>query len=448
MNKTVKITAMAARALSALLCAAVFAGAVSCKKSEESYLGTLSVKVTAPDGQTVNFEELQVSFTNTSDETTATVNADASGEVSFVDLVAGTYNVSAWVRGANAGTTYSAVQNNVVVESRKTTTVELKLQVVNSSPDLVIKEVFYSGTSMDYDELGSSMMKDSFVEIFNNSAYPVSLAGLYIGEAWSPSKVDTDVTVEKSVLEDGTLDHNYIYLNLLAQIPTDYDLTLAPGKSFVLAMNAINFNKELRDALTLYEMPVDEEKLSHVIDLSGADMETYTVDWWNAQGGDPTYAEMFDLDNPDVPNIDIVYVSTSKQAFFWNMNGGTPVIFRREAAFGKSDMITYKYVSNGLETEETLVKVPVNIIIDGVDCVGTVSSSKWKCLPDAIDKGYSYVPGGDNVLTNYSVRRKIDENASRSAGRLVLEDTNNSSADFEAMDPPAPKGGYTGYDLK
>ena len=447
MDMKTKITSMAARLLSGVLGVAVLAGAVSCNKSEGSYLGKLSVTVSAPAGETVSLEQVQISMISTSDQISTSIMADESGSATFVDIVAGTYNVSASVRGTSAGTSYSAVKTDVVVESNKTTNVELVLQAVNASPDLVIKEVFYSGTSMDYDEMYGSMMKDSFVEIFNNSSSSVSLAGLYIGQAWSPSKVDTDVTVEKSVLEDETLDHNYIYLDMLAQIPADYDYMLAPGKSFVLAMNAINFRQELKDALVAAEMTVDEDKLAHVVDLSVADMETYTVDWWNEQGGDPSYAEVYDLDNPDVPNVNIIYIAADRMAFYWNMNGGTPVIFRRGAAFGKDDMITYKYLSNGSEVEQSLVKVPVNIIIDGVDCVGTASSSKWKCLPDAIDKGFGYVPGGDNVFTNYSVRRKVDEEATKNEGRLVLEDTNNSSADFVAMDPPAPKGGYTGYDL-
>ncbi len=442
-----KITSMAARLLSGVLGVAVLAGAVSCNKSEGSYLGNLEVTVTAPAGESINLEQVEITMMNTADQISTSVNADASGVATFVGIVAGTYNVSASVKGASAGTSCTAVKTDVVVESKKTTKVELNLQVVNASPDLVIKEVFYSSTSMEYDELAGSMMKDSFVEIFNNSSSPVSLAGLYIGQAWSPSKLDTDETVEKSVLEDDKLDHNYIYLDMLAQIPSDYEYVLAPGKSFVLAMNAINFRKELRESLVAAEMPVDEDKLAHVVDLSVADMETYTVDWWNEQGGDASYAEMFDLDNPDVPNIDIVYISASRMAFFWNMSGGTPVIFRSETAFGKNDMITYTYNMNGTETEETLVKVPVNIVIDGVDCVATASSSKWKCLPGVIDKGFSYVPGGENVLTNYSVRRRVDEQATKNAGRLILEDTNNSSADFVAMDPPAPKGGYTGYDL-
>lgn len=69
-------------------------------------------------------------------------------------------------------------------------------------------------------------------------------------------------------------------------------------------------------------------------------------------------------------------------------------------------------------------------------------------MPSFIDKGFGYIPNDDGGLTNYSQRRKIDEEKTKAAGRLVLMDSNNTSSDFEPVDPPTPKGGYAGYDIK
>lgn len=449
MDSRKTIMNLAAGCLSGVLGVAMIAGFTSCDKNEDSYLGTLKVTVTVPEADpTVSAEGVTVTITNSSDLAQTSANTDASGVVEFKDLVAGSYNVSASAKGEAAGVSFNAVKSGVAVTSSSTTEIALSLEVTTSSPNLVIKEIFYSGESLDYDEWGAAAMKDFFIEIFNNSAEPVSLDGLYIGDTWTPETVSTNAGTDVSILEDNSLDHNYIYLCAAVRIPEGSNMTLDPGKSFVLAMNAINFREESRKAVIDMEGTPDEEKLKHIIDLSTADMETYTVKWLTDQGLDANYAEYFDLDNPDVPNAENIYLAPDiRPAFFWEYNGGSPVIFRSDKTFGNDDIITYNYKYNGDPKDVALLKVPVNSVIDGADFVGTAESGKWKRLPNLIDKGFNYVPGGDNTNTNYSQRRKIDEEATKAAGRLILMDTNNTSADFEAVEPPTPKGGYVGYEL-
>lgn len=440
---------LATRCLSGVLGLAMIAGSASCDKNEDSYLGTLKVTVTVPETDpTVSAEGVTVTITNASDLAQTSAATDAAGVVEFKDLVAGSYNVSASAKGDAAGVSFNAVKSGVSVTSGSTTEIELPLEVTTSSPDLVIKEIFYSGESFDYDEWGATAMKDYFIEIFNNSSEPVSLDGLYIGDTWTPATVTAFAGTDLSILEDNSLDHNYIYLCAAIRVPEGSNITLAPGKSFVLAMNAINFREEYRNAAIEMGSTPDEEKLKHIIDLSVADMESYTVKWLTDQGLDASYAESFDLDNPHVPNAENIYLTPDiRLAFYWDNNGASPVIFRSDKTFGNDDIITYRYTSNGDPQEVALLKVPVNSVIDGADFVGTAEDGKWKRLPNLIDKGFNYVPGGDNSNTNYSQRRKIDEEATKAAGRLILMDTNNTSADFEAVEPPTPKGGYVGYEL-
>ncbi len=441
----------AARCLGGILALAALALVSSCEKSG-SLLGGIDVTLTVPAeyAETVDLSAVEVTVLNTSDLSTTKMNPDAEGKASFSDMVAGTYNVSAAVTVGE--TSFTAVSNSVVVLSQQTAAVSLTLEPAHTSKDLVIKEIFYSGEDiMKYDPAYTmgTMMKDYFIEIFNNSDSPVSLDGLYIGDAWTPAtNVNFEGAPELSILEDPSLDHNYVYLNAVVRIPVNAGITLAPGKSFLLAENAINFNKEMRDAYAELGVEVDESLISHIIDLSIADMETYAVKWMQSQGRDGN--EYFDFDNPDVPNADNIYMNPN-DFFYWDASGAAPVIFRSDKEFTSSDVITYKYVNPSSTTpnqEIQLLKVPATDVIDGADFVNNAESAKWKRMPSFIDKGFGYIPNDEGSMTNFSQRRKVDEEKTKAAGRLVLMDSNNTSSDFEPVDPPTPKGGYAGYDIK
>ncbi len=445
------IQKLASGCLSGILAFAALVGVSSCEKSG-SLLGGIDVTLTVPSeyASAIDLSTVEVTVFNTSDLSTTKLNADADGKVSFTDVVAGTYNVSA---AATVGeTSFTAVSNGVAVLSQQTAQVTLTLEPATTSKDLVIKEIFYSGENvMAYDPAFTmgTMMKDFFIEIINNSDSPVSLDGLYIGEAWTPAtNANFEGAPALSILEDPSLDHDYVYLNAVVRVPVNAGITLAPGKSFLLAVNAINFNKEMRDAYAELGVEVDESLISHIIDLSCADMETYAVKWMQSQGRDGN--EYFDLDNPDVPNADNIYMNPNDY-FYWDASGAAPVIFRSDKDFTASDVFTYKYVnpsSSNPDQEIQLLKVPAVDVIDGADFVNNAESAKWKRMPSFIDKGFGYIPNDDGSMTNFSQRRKIDEEKTKAAGRLVLADSNNTSSDFEPVDPPTPKGGYNGYDLK
>lgn len=88
------------------------------------------------------------------------------------------------------------------------------------------------------------------------------------------------------------------------------------------------------------------------------------------------------------------------------------------------------------------MKIPVDCIIDGVDFVNDMQSARWKRLPDVVDIGFGYIPDDWGSLTNYSQRRKIDAEATAKAGHTIFLDTNNTTNDFEPINPPTPKGGF------
>lgn len=423
---------------------------VSCDTmGDESYLGTVTVTLTAPEGvEDFDFTVMSVRAINTSDRVSTTARFNEDGKAVIDGLTAGSYNVLAF--GTVGGKAINGVKNSVLVESQSNTDVAMDLFEAGQASGLVIKELFYSGHSYLYDAGMVTLYKDCFVELFNNSDEPIALDGLYIANLWSYTKRETGDNPEYSMVTDPSLDKDYVYADIVVRIPgSGSDYVLEPGKSFLVAQNAIDFNKELRDAIKdpdcWFADSVTEEGLAHIIDLSKADMETYAVTWMQDQGRDGN--DDFDLDNPMVPDVENIYYEANKDFFQIDVNGASVVIARLEKALSDEDLYTYRYTADGTSNEKILMKIPVASVLDGVDNTGNLESGKWKCLPNSIDLGFGYIPDDIGGMTNFSMRRVIDKERSEKIGRVYLVDTNNSTNDFEAVDPPAPKGGYAGYEL-
>lgn len=416
---------------------------VSCTDNmdDESYLGSLSVTLEAPEEYPeMSLSGLTVTILNTADGVTYEQTTGENGTALFEELIAGTYNVNISARQDEL--IINGVDNGVLVESQKTTysTVNLIVATTNMS-NLIIKEIFYSGHSMNYDVAGATMVKDHFFELYNNGDEAIYIDGIHIAEAWTPATADFESAPAVSIMEDQTLDHNYVYVSSVIRVPgSGQEHLLEPGESFLVAINAINFKEEVRKAAEESEIPVDQTMLDHIIDLSSADMETYMVDWLQDQGR--TGNDYFDLDNPNVPNMDNIYLSESYDYFFLDMTGSTLIVFKPENELSDDDIIIYSYVGGGETKEQALMKIPVDCIIDGADFVNDMQSARWKRLPDIVDIGFGYIPDDWGSLTNFSQRRKVDAEATAKAGHTVFQDTNNTTNDFEPIDPPTPKGGF------
>ena len=414
---------------------------------EDALLGKIEVTLAAPEG-TINYQFLgsSLTLTNIIDGAEHNLQTDKNGKAVFEKLTAGTYNLS--VVGSN--TTGSL--NNIPVSSGNTTAVTIPLTKVNASKGLVIKEVFYSGHSFDYDLYAACGFKDYFVEIFNNSNDTLYLDNLHIAEAWNQTAMTSATSAVTPILEDKSLDHNYIYSQMIVKIPgSGKEHPLLPGKSFLLATNAMNFKEEVKNMHEMMGEEADPENLKHIIDLTCADMETYAVDFMEAQGaeGEPD----FDFDNPAVPNAENVYFEAKlNRHFALEYTGSSIILFKPAKELDKSNIIKYSYKTKDESDLKniSLMKIDAKEIIDGCDAVYDAQNSCWKRLTKMIDAGFIYVPdemeyGGS---TNYSVRRKLDAKMSNANGRCYLMDTNNSSNDFEAVEIPTPKAGYAGYDIR
>ena len=73
------------------------------------------------------------------------------------------------------------------------------------------------------------------------------------------------------------------------------------------------------------------------------------------------------------------------------------------------------------------------MVIDAFEALKDAGSGSFKRIPVALDAGFVFA---SNTYTAESFRRKTRTTIN---GRRVLQDTNNSTNDFELLTKPSPK---------
>ncbi len=267
--------------------------------------------------------------------------------------------------------------------------------------ELLIEEVFFTCAA---GENGSPQKNhgDQYFRITNNTDELLYADGLMIMEAKINSMQKFDYHEPN---KDKFADVQTVYC-----IPgTGNDVPVAPGKSLIIANNAQNHTLANPKA----------------VDLSNADFEWYD---------NSTTTAMTDIDNPDIPNLDI-WFTYSLSIWVLHDRGflGYAIAIPPASLDKETFLADYKwegkYTNHSLagDFEMSIVnayKVPNEWVIDAVNLAVT-SLIYTMSFDESLDSGYTYCGKIDKDPERYgkSVRRRVDEN-----GKLV--DTNNSTNDF------------------
>ncbi|MFT3902972.1 MAG: DUF4876 domain-containing protein [Niabella sp.] len=301
----------------------------------------------------------------------------------------------------------------------------------------VIKQVYYAGSNSKT----AAGISDQFIEIYNNSNKTLYADGLYVsfitGSRIMPgtklSKDGAASVKDYAVREDGTFDwtqsygmpdniranDDYIYASTVYRVPGNgTSHPVKAGESFVIAQSAKNY----KEPFTRFNgQKVTPTQPDSTVDLSHADFEVnmLQVDE-NAR----------DHDNPDVVDMDIVRKDVRVDMLMdWN---------------GKEAIVIYRYPGdiNQLPTYTTPLKgkvestnpvhlmfpfmqLPIKYVLDAVEIQPGDGTKGPKRLPESLDKGAA----GTDVVTN-SGRSVIRKTLKKQRGRIILQDTDNSSNDF------------------
>lgn len=385
------VTAFAAAAVAVL---------PSCKDDDDvKYVtGTLTIDESNLGGAP-SPESYKVSFANVG--TGIAYEAETVGNslslTELVQVVPGIYDIVASASATKGGMTYNYIGTleNVELSSDLTDIGSIKVSATKASA-LVFKEIHYNASKTLE---GKSYLKDTFLEVYNNSEETVYLDGICLGDALSHTTYQFDGSASK--LGTGNVA-DYIFIGTFVwQIPgngTDYPLE--PGESFIIAASAINHSA-----------------VAKTVDLSTAEFETICQRYIEKGG------------QVDANAINMNLACTIKETSLGNQLGmfiqGAWVLFypseglRADGAYLESDNYANNY---GQEVRKT-------DILDAVETMRNATSTKR--LETEIDAGF-VVCGSTG--SNQSIVRKIS--GTNSLGFNVYKDTNNTTEDFDINDTP------------
>ncbi|MFH7003044.1 DUF4876 domain-containing protein [Flavobacterium bizetiae] len=379
----------------------------------------------------LNVKKASVTIVNTETANKYTVESNENGIATFKQILPGNYSISATkvIQAAEftetfgytpteAEINFNGAASSVVVNATATdTNIEMKTSKVG---DFVIKQIYYGGS----DTKKGAIFRDQFIEIYNNSNTVQYADGLYMAQltgstvstvfAYSLPNGQFDWSKSEGMTIGNTANTNYVYGINIIKIPgngTKYPVE--PGKSIVIAQNAVNHKANYVDNNGKAVSIVSPEL---TVDLSTADFESFL----GTYSGD---LYQYDIQNPAVPDVDIAYWGNTNNDMILDSNGRQAyVIFKMDAA----EFTALKKYKNPKADKNFFLQIPNSVIIDGVDTTKDLGSNLVpKKLPSEIDGGNTYLPSG--AYSSKSVMRKTKTTI---AGRIVLQDTNNSTNDF------------------
>lgn len=371
--------------------------AVSCQQFDNiSKVGKVEalsavVKVNLNLGSAPVPENLNVKLINYSERYEISATLNPNGSVTINNIIPGIYTVTVTAEKAQDGFTYNYSGNLVnidIVNPNKQLTVQVG---ASKSGALVFKEVFYCGSRTP---TGGSYFRDQFYEIYNNSEYVQNIKGLCIA-ILHPLTATANLPVWPGADAD-----KFVYASTIWQVPTNRgDFLLNPGESIIIAQMADDHKKANLNPTS----PVN---------LLSAEFETFVNTTSLIQ------------DNPAI-NMVMAFWPTPTPQWLTTVFGGAFVIY-----FPSQPIDPNNFVSPiGATTKH--FKISIEEVVDALELVGNANQVQLKRMPAVLDAGASTVGG---TYLGVSVARKVKETTGD--GRVILFDTNNSSNDFEVMNPP------------
>ena len=333
----------------------------------------------------------KVTLTNIGTEEVVTGELVTAAPAPF-SLVPGIYNVVIQAHGSFGGKAFNYIgsANSVSITGKEESYEPIKIAATASSA-LIFKEIHYNASKVLNGS--GSYLKDTFFEIYNNSSETVYADGICLGDPLS----------YKVFSFEGKIDHpeDYIFIGTYVwQVPgsgTDYPI--APGESFVIAASAI-----------------DHSKVAATLDLSTAEFETIC-------------GKYKDKGQADANAVNMTLACTVKESALANQFGKFTdsawcIFYPSQPLRKDGEYLESNHANNyGLE----VLKADV---LDAIDCLKTENPDD-KRLESELDAGWirCETTGG-----NQSIVRKVAETLED--GRIVLQDTNNTTEDFTVNDKP------------
>lgn len=271
---------------------------------------------------------------------------------------------------------------------------------------LVIGKVFYAGSTRLNGATPKNYLCHLYIELYNNSAETIDVAGTYVAMANSDAAANAWAATDMVDDKEGMAVFKQVF-----QIPAGSPVLMEPGKSLVITNCAIDHSE------------IAEGK----VDLSNAEFEVKSAN--NA----------FNFHSEAVPAMTIAYSANASQDYINFMNPGPDGIALFKADTDIANCA--KTYGKGKDTGNEYLIIPMANSIDAVDIVKQKTpSADDKRFTAEYDAGFTCTADVNNFNCQ-AVARKV---VSNDGSRKVLQDTNNSSDDFESLWNVQPRV----YDVK
>lgn len=404
-----------------LLCVTAIA---SCSSDDGSSVDTtptdLKIMFQLPDGYAddATLTDLSITLTDINTQRKTTFNGNAAEDLSITlkAVPGGYYRIDATGKLNYRNKDLVGKQVDVlaysegIILTREAPIAALKLQVT-SQPEadpadiayrgFVLGEIFCAGTA---NRQGSYYYADKYFVIYNNTDHVLYADSLVIAESdflttmkqeYTPDIMPTDMAVSAMYMIPGS----------------GHDVPVQPGGKLLVVDNAVNHT---------------------VANPNSWDMTKADYEWYD----ESTNPQFTDIDNPNVPNLERIYSSTLT---LWSPHsqGFKSYALARMHADKKTFLTDYMYdytyhlVGQIGEADMTgsAYRLPNSWILDAVN-MSDPKDFKWIVTSPTLDKGYTYCAdfGWDDSRYGKSVRRKVK---AMDGTRAILQDTNNSTDDFE-----------------
>ncbi|MBN9298082.1 MAG: DUF4876 domain-containing protein [Filimonas sp.] len=415
---------------------------------------TVSVKATydtSGGNYVFPLSNIYVKLTNLYTTAVITGYTDANGTATFKDITAGNYDVNASITISRQ--TYESITglplsrdsitlngglSKITVNDVTNKTIDIKL-MLGSIGDWVFKQIYYAGSNAST----GAVFRDQFVEIYNNSNHVLYADSLCIAQVYGSNTAAPDYTkgyyITEGVLKGqydwtkslgmpsgiGAVD-KYVYAKTIMRIPgTGTTYPVQPGGTILIAATAINHKAPYVGADGT-AIPIKDPSLT--VDLSKADFEVYL-------GKNFPSPLNSDIDNPNVPNMEVIDRGGNKDWILDNLGRDAMIIFKSNGDMvGKYSQYPDPTVTSISSATTQYFQVPIADVIDGVQIQHAVPASRVpRKITGTIDGGATNVPAGQ-----YSSQSIIRKTAKTIGGRRVLTDTNNSTTDFDYLSKSEP----------
>ena len=348
---------------------------------------------------------LTASFKNLNTGRTVT-NSTFNGNSLETELAEGIYHIT--IEG-NVKYTFEEQEMDTKIRGYKesvnitgeTASSSMTLFLSQELSDFVIEEIFFTGTTTPE---GDQYSGDKYIKIYNNSDTTLYADGLSI-------LYSQFLTVDKQEYTPDIMNKAMAVYAILTIPGSGTDYPVEPGGHIIICDNAIDHR----------------EANSNSFDLSKADFEIY-------------YESTNDIDNPDVPNIKTPY-----DRFIFHNRGSRSLALARipnieEYVVKESSIYKYEWTfvfgEYVFPMDGDCIQVPNEYIIDAVN-TSIPAEFQWIVTSPSLDMGWTFCGeiDGDQNRYNKSVRRKVLPTTVN--GIKKLQDTNNSTLDFEANAVPS-----------